>query len=334
MGPVLRLGVAAAFVAALVTPTAAGRAERVAPAALEGVVAKREVRDTMLEGDRAAPGRVETFVDAHGHRIQVGTEMPDLDLEPYAAVLAATLHSGEIERVLTEVVPWEAIGAACGHPDAIGCYSPALARIVIPDHDPADDLVHTIVHEYGHHVDRQLPNLGHLIPSCAGRADGSRNWWAARMPPQGFGCASATWDLLLGELYAEDFTAAHGIVGWQLATVGPPSAHVRRQIEFDLRNRFAPRSLGGAALVRRQRSVVWDVTVKHWTFLTARLSGPRRSNLDLYLYRRGGRRALARSVRAGSAERIVNRVLAPGRYEVRVRAARASGRASLRVALD
>ena len=317
----------------LATPAPA--AERLqASVEVEGSVSKHPVRDTIVEEfDRAIPARIETFTDAHGHAIRIGTDISGLDLAPYAAVLGQTLHGSEIAAVLVEVVPWSFIEAACGAPQVVGCYFPGQLRIVVTDRDPrgGNELVHTIVHEYGHHVDGQLENLGHLDPRCIGR-DGSRSWWWLRAPSR-FTCDSSNWELLIGELYAEDYAAANGIVGWQLTTIAPPSALVQSRIVYDFETRFVPRTLTGSAFVRRQRWRSWPFTVRHWTGLTATLRGPHRADLDLFLFRAGARRPLRRSERLGSAERIVY-TLRPGRYEIAVRAVRTGGRATVRLALE
>lgn len=330
---IVRMALLAGVLAACSAPTALG-AETLGTIELDGLATARPVRDAILEEERRAPpSRIETFTDAHGHRITVGSDIQLLDLSWYAAVLEQTLHGAEIEQAFVEVVPWAAIEGACGGAGVVGCYMPSQRRMVVTDQDPSGvgELTHTIVHEYGHHVDLGLENLAHLDPRCTG-GDGSRTWWWFRVPDR-FTCRSTSWDLLIAELYAEDYSAANGIVGWQLATIGPPSAADVDRLRYDFQTRFAPRALGGTAFVRRHRRVVWMLSVRHWTWLTAALRGPSRADLDLYLYRRGGRRPLRRSERLGSLERIVY-TLRPGRYEVAVRAARASGRATVRVSLD
>jgi hypothetical protein len=302
---------------------------------LEGVVSERAVRDVVHDdaARREVPARVETFVDSHGHRITIGTNIATVDLAWYAGVLQGTLHAAEIEQVLVEVVPWASIEAVCGGAGAVGCYFPAQRLIVVPDTDPngINELIHTIVHEYGHHVDGQLENLGHLDASCAGR-DGSRNWWWHRVP-DAFACSSDRWELLIGELYAEDYTALNGVVGWHLPTIGPPTAADARNIVHDFNTRFAPRSFARSRFVRRDGRARWTLSVKHWTRLTAAVRGPRRADLDLFLYRRGRSAPLGRSLGPGSLERIA-RTVRPGTYVIAVRAVGAGGRARVRVELE
>lgn len=327
------LAAAAVLCSGVLASSALAGEPLVADVQLEGLVTERPVRDAIIEDSaRAVPARVETFTDAHGHAIRIGTDIPTLDLAWYAAVLEQTMHGPEISSVLVEVVPWSSIGVVCGV-DAIGCYFPAQGRMVVTDYDPngVEELAHTLVHEYGHHVDGQLENLGHLVPACVGR-DGSRSWWWTRVPDR-FTCTNRNWELLIGELFAEDYVALHGIVGWQLTTIGPPSASTQRRIVYDFETRFAPRTLARSGFVRRHRLRTWSFSVKHWTLLTATLRGPRQSDLDLFLFRRGARKPLRGSERLGSSERITY-ALRPGTYEVGVWAARAGGQARVRVRLD
>ena len=85
--------------------------------------------------------------------------------------------------------------------------------------------------------------------------------------------------------------------------------------------------------VPRRESRVIPVKLDHWTFFSAQLSGRRGADLDLYLRKANVRRTLARSDGAGSREEV-ERVLAPGRYEIVVFAFADSARATLRLFLD
>lgn len=105
---------------------AAASLSRVEPADLTGLRAKRPVEDSELRTTpraRAAAIRAETFVDDHGHRITLLTDIDGLDLGPYASVLAATLHYGEIQDLVTWVVEPAQVSAVCG-PQADACYGP------------------------------------------------------------------------------------------------------------------------------------------------------------------------------------------------------------------
>ena len=70
-----------------------------------------------------------------------------------------------------------------------------------------------------------------------------------------------------------------------------------------------------------RESRVIPLTLDHWTFFSAKLTGLRAADLNLYLRKANARRALARGAGTRSREHV-ERVLAPGRYEVEVFASR------------
>ena len=315
---------------------AASAASPVDPIDLGEVTAKAEVADAVFEQapPKAPPSRIEEFVDSHGHRFRVGSDVPGVDLAAYAKILAATVHRGETAKVLVEILLPEQVTTVCG-PDALACYYADPTRrghglMYVPTADP--DLVHIVVHEYGHHVDNQLVNIFHLDARCRMLGDGSRNWFFARNP-RGFVCNAGEWDRDLAELFAEDYVALSGIDDWVLRTIGPPSAAHLRRLAFDFATPFRPRRLAGSQFVERRRVLTKTFSVKHWTLLESVLTGATGANLDLFLYRAGARKAIARSVRPGSRE-VIRGTLKPGKYELLAYAYRGSGTARLRIALD
>jgi len=343
----LALAATGAFTPAL---AAAGGLEPVEPYDFSGVEAEKRVVDTILTDRPAAasiPARSETFVDQHGHRITIETDLTELDLRPYAAMLAGTIHYSEIEHVPVEVVQLADIPSICGSAFAVACYGADLEDSVAPYQGriwiAADDtdLPHTVVHEYGHHVDNQLDNLGHLPGwGCSFDGDGSRNWFFARQLTDdilgaGFTCSpDANWENLLPELYAEDYAQLNGVSGFDLADViFPPTQAQKNAIAFDFANPFAPRVVRLARWLRRDGLATKSLTVRHWTFLAITLRGPRGTDFDLFLYKRGGRRPIARSIRPGSRERI-ERIVKPGQYVAVAYAYRGSATARLAIFLD
>jgi hypothetical protein len=334
-----RLRVALATLAVLSAAAFAGAASaaRLAePIDLGDVTAKGAVQDSLFleEPPKGPPSRIEEFVDSHGHRFRVGTDVAGLDLAQYANVLASAVHRNETAKVLVEVVLPEQMTTICG-PDALACYwADPVTRgngwMYVPTVDP--DLVHIVVHEYGHHVDNQLTNLFHVDSRCGMLGDGSRNWFVARNP-RGFLCNASEWDKDLAELFAEDYVVLSGIDDWVLPTIAPPTAAHLRQLAFDIANPFRPRRLSALAYVSRKRVLTKRFAVTHWTLLDSLLTGPRGTNFDLFLYRAGARKALAGSARPGSRE-VLRGMIRPGKYELLVYAYRGSGRANLRIKLD
>jgi hypothetical protein len=310
--------------------------------------AKGEVTDTVMSPStqaRAAATRVERFTDEHGHTLILSTELPGLDLLPYARTLAGLHHRDEIEDVIVEVVAPASIGAVCGDADAVACYAAEdplrslRGRIWIPSAD--DDLLHILVHEYGHHVDNQLVNLGHLGSSSCGFAnDGSRNWFFARdmddpIFEAGISCASdVQWSHLLGEIYAEDYTWLNGNRSWRLGmALGPPADRHLDALAGDLAAPFNPKARRYERWVGRGHSRFIRVRLHDWTLVTARLRGRPAADLDLYLYAAGADLPFAGSARPRSREELQG-ALPPGSYKLELFAHSKSGRGTLALFLE
>lgn len=322
--------------------------EAIEAADLSTLQAKARVRDRTFRGPvraRAAALSTQSFVDDHGHTLVLSTDIPALDLAPYAAVLAGTYHYGEVEDLAVQVVDPSAVEGICGAGAAACYYAEDALRsfrgtMIIPSQH--FDLWHVIVHEYGHHVDNQLANLGHVFAggACGFDNDGSRNWFFERdvednILGRGTSCDPASaWDKLLGELYAEDYAWLVGNRSWVLGRERSPTRLQLKALEYDFDRPLDIRT----SRVRRWTPLNRVRTFKYlriddWRFVTATLRGPRYADLDLYVYRRGARRPLARSTRRGSRETI-DRILPPGRYEVAVDAYRYPASGSVRVRLE
>lgn len=331
---------------AAVSPAAATAAPTpVEPAELGEWPADTEIKDTVLRPGvraRAAASRSETFVDDHGHVITIETDLPGLVLEPYARVFAALRHYDEIEDVVIEVVTPQDVAPLCGGPGVLACYQPARGghgRIWIPTQDPS--LLYIMVHEYGHHVDNQLINLGQLLGNdCYIDGDGSRNWFferdtGNRISRAGIECAiRGNWNYLLAELYAEDYTRLNGNPFWRSdMPIGPPTnAHLEAMAD-DFAAPLEPRQRRYTKRVRHRRARFVSFRVRDWTLFTAALRGPRSADLDLYLFEGGARRPFAGS-RKGASKELIQQVLPPGRYRVAIYAADAGGRGRLRLFMD
>jgi hypothetical protein len=323
----------------------------VVPRDLGGVNAKREVEDRVLRRGLARasavqPTRVEEYYDTDGHSITVGTAIAGLDLQPYAEILAGTVHGDELSELRVLVIPASQMDVECGGRPGdgiIACYGADdpdrsySGEMLIPASSP--DLVHALVHEYGHHMDNALANFSQLDTMCGYGDDGSRRWFFARDAYDDLftntGCTEDTdYARLLGELFAEDYVALHRIDNWFNSDFPRPTAGMLRALNNDIVDRFEPetyRFSGRLAKKGRYRERVYELTT--WTYFWAELSGPRgrRNDFDLYLYKGNSRRAMAKSRRRGSRERI-HKVLPPGRYAVGVHSYR--GRGSFRVRVD
>jgi hypothetical protein len=334
--------------AAFGAPATAAAAVPIQPRELGEWHATGEVTDTIVRPRArasAASTHTQRFTDDHGHTLTLSTQVAGLDLTPYARTLAGLHHRGEIQDVIVEVVAPASIAAVCGDPAAIACYSPEdplrslRGRMWIPS--VHDDLLHIIVHEYGHHVDNQLVNLGHLrSSSCGFDNDGSRNWFFERDADEpifnaGISCApEAQWSHLLGELYAEDYTWLNGNRAWRVEMpLGPPTQRHLDALAADLAVPFEPRTRRYERWVGQGNSRFIRMRLRDWTLFTARLAGRPAADLDLYLYTSGAELPFAGSARPRSREQLQG-ALPPGRYKLEIFAHSKDGRGTLGLFLE
>ena len=210
-----------------------------------------------------------------------------------------------------EVVAPDLISAVCGA-EALGCYQPEA-----PGRSPRgymwipsvhEDLVHIIVHEYGHHVDNQLTNLAHLgFGGCDVSGDGSRNWFFTRdaddsLIDLGISCAPQNdWSHMLGELYAEDYTWLHGNRFWRpdMPVRAPGEWHLEAMAS-DMAAPFKRESRRLSRWVAATRVSRDPVEARPLDVLLGKAHGRRAADLDLYLRKAnaGGRSRAAREPEA------------------------------------
>jgi hypothetical protein len=338
---------AISLAAALAAPAAASTPRTVAPADLGRVEAHQAVNDKPVEGRslRRLEAARQQFADLEGRTIAIATEVEGLALEPYARVLAAVRHGDEIEDLIVMVVSAKRMSKICGA-WAAACYAsddPDLHSRGQMWIDASDsDWIHSVVHEYGHHVDAQLLNLARIDDTCADPTyDGSRNWFFRRelddgLFAHGFDCLDTPWEQTLGELYAEDFVELNGIDQWREDIgrhVGPPSEAAKQALARDMELAFSPRRYRRWVPATRAARVVDSFTTEHWVLSTVSVAGG--GDVRLQRLRPGGApRRLARSDFRTPRGRIEH-VLSPGAYEVVAYGTRAGGRSvRLRVALD
>jgi hypothetical protein len=198
---------------------------------------------------RQTPVKEEQYRDEHGHVLTLGTDNADVDLAPFANLLASTYHHDEIELVRVFVTDERRLTQICGA-TAAACYGSdgegkRTGLMVISYED--DNITHAVIHEYGHHVDNNQYNLGRLS-DCGTSGDGSRRWFFARdmqdrildrlsCDPRG------DWGQLLPEVYAEDYAQMVGIPRSEYhpaITVPPPTTRQKRQLKADLDSPFTP----------------------------------------------------------------------------------------------
>jgi hypothetical protein len=183
-----------------------------------------------------------TTRDGQGRLIRFDVAAPNVDIRFHTRILRAAIHGREISDVLIRVVPRTRLARECRSRDSGGCYQRRAAgpRIVLPAGE-TDRERHTLLHEYGHHIDYSVGNRGLAEPN------GTPGWWvardiAARLRTGQVALSYARgWDRSVGEIFAEDYARLHGPRGlYRIPWLRPPSPGLRAILRRDLRERSAP----------------------------------------------------------------------------------------------
>lgn len=192
--------------------------------AITGVASAREV---VLRDDEGRPIRFDVQADA--------------DVEWYAGLLQRAAHGDEIERVTVRIVSWREIATQCAS-YAAGCYkrqSGNRGTMVVPA-GRSSDLAHTVVHEYGHHVDASRRHGGLDEPN------GTPLWWKARGMAFLVGAQSVRdryqvgWERSISEVFAEDYAYTNLKGRFKISWLERPSTTVQQAILADLGLREPP----------------------------------------------------------------------------------------------
>jgi len=172
--------------------------------------------------------------DGEGRSIRFDVESPDVDVEWYADLLRNSAHGDEIEGVTIRLVPYGELASSCGAA-AAGCYGGSRGRsfITIPAARNAET-AHTLVHEYGHHVDRSHDVSGAREPN------GTQSWWTARRIGELLAAGEVTrdysrgWERSISEIFAEDYAQLHLKAPFRIGWLEPPGTAVRQALRADL----------------------------------------------------------------------------------------------------
>jgi hypothetical protein len=183
--------------------------------AFAGPAAAAEI---VLQDDQARPIHLDVHVEG-------------VDAEWYAALLRSAPHGDEISTVRVDVVSRDELRETCGR-DAGGCYS---RNVIVVPAEPSDETAHTVVHEYGHHLDHSTPVAGVREPN------GTPVWWRARGMERlvRLGSAATTyalgWDRSIAEIFAEDYAQlALGHGNHRITWLSLPDATVLAALRADL----------------------------------------------------------------------------------------------------
>ena len=148
----------------------------------------------------------------------------DVDLAWYAGLLRDAAHAEEIERVTIRIVEWDELGERCGR-DAAGCYGRRKGNrgVMVVPAGRSSRIAHTVVHEYGHHVDGSRRHGGLDEPN------GTPLWWKARGMAELVGAQSVRdgyqvgWSRSIAEIFAEDYAYTNLHRGYRIAWLEPPT---------------------------------------------------------------------------------------------------------------
>jgi len=188
------------------------------------------VASLALAGGAAAAAVVSQ--DHQGRPIRFDVKTEGVDAEWYAALLRDAPHGDEIATLRIDVVSWVELHSICGD-GAGGCYSRNV-MVVPPDQDA--QTAHTLVHEYGHHLDRSRPVAGAAEPN------GTPEWFRARGVAELLRLRSVArdysldWDRSIAEIFAEDYArlALGGATTFKIRWLAPPDATVLSALQADL----------------------------------------------------------------------------------------------------
>jgi hypothetical protein len=343
------LSVVACCAAALM----AGPAFAVEPAGkvdLSKVKAKGEVKDVILDSAPKVAGIAKkvarvSFADTAGRNITIDSTVPSADLNAVAAVLNSTYHGDEIKDVIVHVVTLKEIATICGTDQALACYLPTdpvhngLGQLWFGADDP--DWKHSLVHEYGHHMDNQLLNIAHLNDfgigkDCGIDSDGSRNWFIVRVLGGSLGdrfaCKATSWENLLPELFAEDFVVLNGIIGWQLTTAAPPSSAALKAMKYDIDYGLKLAQVKLSKTIKHQRTFTKTVSTPNVSFLYVKVSGATGRDFDIWVYPHGKRKLWSKARTNGRTETYFDLIDA-GSWDIKVSARKKTGKAKIVIEL-
>ena len=169
--------------------------------------------------------------DDQGRQIRFDVRVEGVDAEWYAALLRAAPHGDEISSIRINIVSPTELSSTCGR-EALGCYS---RNVMIVPGDQTEETAHTLVHEYGHHIDRSRGVAGELEPN------GTPEWWRARgmdvLCRQGSVERSyvSGWNRSIAEIFAEDYAqlARPDPGSYAIDWLGPPDETVLAALKAD-----------------------------------------------------------------------------------------------------
>ncbi|MFT4050343.1 MAG: hypothetical protein QM648_11000 [Solirubrobacterales bacterium] len=339
----LAIAICAAAVV-LVSASSAAAAEPAGKVDLGSVRAQGPVRDTVRHSASARPGPLRAvpralFTDSKGVAINIDSTVAGYDLGKPAAVLNSTVHGAELAKVTVHVVTLANMATICGDAQALACYlgdARGFGQIWFAADD--SDWIHSLVHEYGHHIDNQIANFSQLgaygYGACSIGSDGTRDWYFERLggsnttDASSISCNARDWEHLLPELYAEDFVVLNGIDGWQLSSAKPPNGTQLKAMQYDIDNKLYRATKKYSKTIRHHKIHWRRVNTPVYSLLSVKASGARGRDFDIYVFPATSDDVFAKAAHNGRTERLVT-FLYPGKWDIGIRAYGKSGSARI-----
>jgi hypothetical protein len=178
--------------------------------------------------------------DTQGRPITFDVQAQGVDVDWYAALLAAAAHGNEVSTVTIRIVPESRVAGLCGAA-AAACYTQTRTGglIVVP---AGKDLrvASTFLHEYGHHLDRSwtVPGVREL--------NGTPVWWQLRGMAQLLAQGqvafdySRGWSRATGEIFAEDYAYIHVGYQYSIPWLLPPDDALKTALLSELGGQQGP----------------------------------------------------------------------------------------------
>lgn len=330
----LILAIAVAVSAAAMFASSALALEPAGKVDLTKVEAQKEVKDAILDpGARvASAGKVvarAALADSQGQPITIDSTVGSFDLNQVAAVLNSTFHRSEITKVKFHVITLSGMATTCGDAQAIACYRPmssGYGELWFAADDT--DWIHSLVHEYGHHIDNQFANIGQLHAygvgaACTVDSDGTRNWFFERLGGSNttdadrFSCLSGDWEHLIPELFAEDFVVLNGINGWQLSSALPPTNSQLQAMRSDFDNKIYTANRKYTKKIKRKRARWTRFKTPNWSVVKVKVTASRGHDFNIAIFEKTSSRAYDVAASKGRNETLVT-VVPPGTWDIGV----------------
>jgi hypothetical protein len=188
--------------------------------------------------------------DGQGRTIRFDVRTVSVDPGWYAGFLRRAAHGDEIEDVTIRIVDWDGLRQRCG-PAAAGCYKRRSGQglLVVPA-GSSRGIAHTLVHEYGHHVDASNRHGGLEEPN------GTQHWWRVRGLSRLVELNSVArtyakgWSRSIAEIFAEDYAYVNVGRPFNIPWLKPPGPVVEQAIRADLGLGPPPDDVPGSPSIR------------------------------------------------------------------------------------